>query len=545
MDPVSVEPRQRPRGPGVLYSVVVVVLVALVGALTFQAQQPPPPTIAVFSPQAVERIEDAPDEQSSQFGSGEGGEIGTGGAGVATPPPPDELPINVPRTHRCVGDPPRQIEDPQSPPCVPFWEGENGGATYRGVTENEIRVAVPLWDANIHPPLQNFFNSRFEFYGRKLLLIDGENPMGNPEDERADAIANDQLVIFASTAITGGGYWYYVELAERKTLSTVSFSQGMTDELGSRWRPYMWVYQMAYNRQFANIGEWTCKRLAGRDAVHAGDPALHDDTRKFGLFLTRRYIDTPLRSEWVERELNRCGAELEVDQEMTYEESAGAGFTPEDAANAIIEMKAKGVTSVYCLCVHVQLGHAMRAASSQEFYPEWLLSSYEDIDNSEATRGFAADAEDQRANAFGTTFRPRHVLAENHPATWAMREGGSGATPSTFQQLYLYPDILLLASGIQMAGPKLTPETFEQGLHRTVFPNPDHPIMFGDVGFEDRDYTMTDDGAEIWWSNTAVGHDGLERAYCYVDGGARRAKGAWPQGGDPFFKEPCDTSDAG
>ena len=36
---------------------------------------------------------------------------------------------------------------------------------------------------------------------------------------------------------------------------------------------------------------------------------------------------------------------------------------------------------------------------------------------------------------------------------------------------FTYRAVLLLASGLQMAGPVLTPVTFERGLHRTIYPD--------------------------------------------------------------------------
>src|SRR5687767_6996608 len=45
-----------------------------------------------------------------------------------------------PTTKRCVGHPPRQTEDPLSPPCVSHFAGDNFGATYAGVTGSEIRI---------------------------------------------------------------------------------------------------------------------------------------------------------------------------------------------------------------------------------------------------------------------------------------------------------------------------------------------------------------------------------------------------------------------
>src|SRR5688572_12407961 len=78
--------------------------------------------------------------------------------------------VDVPRVRRCVGDPPRQTEDPQSPPCVAAWSGDNGGATWQGVTRDEIVVAVPCADPCYwaYELFVAHVNKRFELYGRRI-----------------------------------------------------------------------------------------------------------------------------------------------------------------------------------------------------------------------------------------------------------------------------------------------------------------------------------------------------------------------------------------
>ena len=60
------------------------------------------------------------------LGAGPGGDAGGEVAGGRA--------VKDPSTKRCVGNPPRQSEDPLSPPCVASFNGDNGGATYHGVT---------------------------------------------------------------------------------------------------------------------------------------------------------------------------------------------------------------------------------------------------------------------------------------------------------------------------------------------------------------------------------------------------------------------------
>src|SRR5258708_37570124 len=56
-----------------------------------------------------------------------------------------------PAGKRCVGSPPRQTEDPLSPPCVGFFEGGNGGATDAGVTGSTLRTLVLIRNGHQNP----------------------------------------------------------------------------------------------------------------------------------------------------------------------------------------------------------------------------------------------------------------------------------------------------------------------------------------------------------------------------------------------------------
>src|SRR5687768_6307208 len=135
-------PGRRPRGPGYTFLALTLVLAALVAVVSLTFRQTPPPTIAEFAPQAIEQITDSPDDQTSSRSERAGEDPAATDAGLGAVPPAAPA-LDAPRVRRCVGDPPRQIEYPQSPPCVPYWDGDNGGATYKGVTRDEIRVVVP------------------------------------------------------------------------------------------------------------------------------------------------------------------------------------------------------------------------------------------------------------------------------------------------------------------------------------------------------------------------------------------------------------------
>ncbi len=126
--------RRQSRAATFLYGGLAALILLVVAAVALVVVPPSPPQVAEFAPQAVDQIEDAPNRQSSQFGSG--------GVWVCAVGQVCEVPggqsaqaaqrrvVEKARVRRCVGDPPRQTEDPQSPPCVNYFAGENGGATY-------------------------------------------------------------------------------------------------------------------------------------------------------------------------------------------------------------------------------------------------------------------------------------------------------------------------------------------------------------------------------------------------------------------------------
>jgi hypothetical protein len=554
MVPIVGRTERRPgTGPGTANGAVGLVMLLLMAVVALTARQPPPPSIAEFAPQAVEQIKDAPAEQSSDFGSGEGG--GDGGTGseptstttstaapVAGTSTTKKQVIDKARVRRCVGDPPRQIEDPQSPPCVAYWEGDNGGRTSKGVERNEIRIAVP--DAGDEDArLQAFFNNRFEFYGRKLVLINTRDDFAGNEvgqQQAAAQKADGERRVFASTDATfGGGFYYYEELAKRKILSAGQRSVTPEAFLQSK-HPYMWQYESSTDEIFATTGDWACARLWGRPAKHSTDPVVGGRTRTIGVVLTTDSPQVPLNTKPFTRELAKCGGTVKVEVDYAVE-----GQDPSNAADAALRMKAQNVSTVVCFCDSRQMALIMNASLGQAYRPEWVGTSYGRDDYNFFIKVWQPPAS-QTDQLFGLTFRPRQVRASNEPVSAAMSEVSPGSQPTNsigMSNLNIkYRSLLLLASGIQMAGPNLTPKTFADALHKTVFPNPPHPNQPGKVGFLDRDHTMTEDATEWWWTNNGRSPyaDDAGGTICYVRGGERHTIGGWPPP-DELFNGTCDS----
>lgn len=235
---------RRTRGPAAVYLSLTVALVALVAALSFRARQPPPPSVAELTPQAQHQITKAPAQLGSNLGSALGGRCGGGpcakGSGPGAPTTTSTTVPGAPPTtidelsvHHCFGNPPRQIEDTQSPPCVAYWAGNNGGATSTGVTGNEIRVVLPDQAGYDIPArmadLQAFFNHYFEFYGRQMVLIPGTASSGSSADSCsaeqafADGIAQSYRPFAATDPDVDAPSCFILRMSQDKVISVGMF----------------------------------------------------------------------------------------------------------------------------------------------------------------------------------------------------------------------------------------------------------------------------------------------------------------------------------
>jgi hypothetical protein len=562
---------------GMALAVLAVLLPLLLNAATGA-----PPTAAEFSPNAKQVIKKAPPGQAANVnGTGEGTAKADGGK--ASPPPPPPSPSAGPKqviaqdqVKACVGPPPlRQIEDPQSPPCIAYWRGNNGGATAQGVTRDAIYVAVPTPNGfkTQYAAFANFFNKRFQFYGRKIVFefcspgagadSQGSGDQTNQNADAAQAAAGcGGPKPFASTFYQfDNGRYYMQAMACRYKVVTVGSWEPYDTSYMNQCAPRLFNYPMVSQEMFAKIGDWSCARLVGRNATWAtgtaanGKPPLNTTKRNFGIFLAPYTPDDPVtRRSALDALVNRlrqCGAatpEGQIIINPVGQTAPGQSVDPASANNAIAQMKQANVSTIICLCGTFPFGALTRAASSNGYHPEWVGSTFGGLDQVVIQELAAAPADETQA-LFGLTFVPRQINPLLEPYNAALQEGDPTMAPKTASTDYsnftqVYRPLLMLASGLQMAGPHLTAQTFLDGLRAARFPNPITSLNAGAVGLPQDGFTFTRDAAEWWWSNSARGpytDDAAGKgAICYVDGGTRRRDG-WPRQAPPYFTGSCDS----
>lgn len=553
---------ERPSRPstvgGMVHGGTVLVLLLVIATLALVVKPPAPPGIAEFAPRATETIDEALKQQASQFGTGDGGDCGAGqqcaaggGTGVTTTtttlpvrgPAPKKPVIDELKVKGCVGDPPRQTEDPQSPPCINYWEGDNGGATSKGVTAQEIRVAYVVDSTTAEmEDLARYFNERYQFYGRRIRLVAVSPTSSTNPDPKAAAVAVDtEAGAFAALDVKLDATYpsngarpmepYFEELARRHVIGIAGQTRRFRLEEMKAMAPYYWSYDLGLEDLLRHTAALICHSLHDRPARHAGAD-LQLKRRKFAV-LYHRVAQTERTLGVLDEALDReCGERAD-----RYEISDGGQQT----ARAL-QMRDSGITSVIFMTNPATATDEMQGYRQTGFYPELIQTGFSRTSH-ESQYQINGDAS-SRSHMFGVGSFNRHNPLADEPLYWAMREadpddaadqGGWGDNTHNW-----YRSLLLLASGIQMAGPNLTPTTFAEGLAKTRFPNPGAgaaPYWQAHVGFGPNDYTMVDDVTAVWWDDTAPSYRGLNArgGWCYVNRGARFSKPRWPSDIDDRF----------
>ena len=461
---------------------------------------------------------------------------GTSGPGAAAAPGGGGGPV---AGQQPCADRPMQIPgDPYSPPCFEF-SGDNGGATAKGVTPEEIIVSARILNEKgfqqtlatlagadiVDGPedvkrtisaLAEYFNSRMQFYGRKMS-VNFYNGKGSGTSElqgagqaeaEADAItAAEEIGAFAE--LNGGSAPFADALARKQV---IAFG---TPYLSRNWhvqrRPYNWSVATDCSIIVESVGEFANQTLAKGPAVFAGE-GLKDKPRKFAFFSPENpwYVDCVDQGIAIAE-----AAGTKVDQRVTYRLDIDS--MSNQAASIITKLKSEGITTILCGCDPIMPIFLSTKAAEQGYNPEWVVAgtALSDID----LVGQLYD-QDQWSRAFGVSYLSSFLPIESgigYSAYKSVRDDEPAFAVET-----IYSQMYMLALGIHMAGPNLTPETYEQGM----FAYPGGTGPFGTWGFDADSYTPTQDYRVIWWNPDAVSPmNGKRGAYIESYDGRRFKKG--------------------
>jgi hypothetical protein len=479
-----------------------VALIAVIAGISVFRQDAHPPGIAEFAP------------------AGSGKLPNTSASAVPNQPPPlvrtKAQVLGVPKGARgvpqqvaCYGWPDgttTQTFDPQSPPCTPSWEvaAGNGGGTSRGVTATAVRVGVPRSSIAGLQPYADFFNTHFQLYGRSLVLVPlGKATMTTDEGQAAAAAKADEEQVFATlvdppaTAGPAAAPTQFLNTASAHGVIALLSAPSQASSTGlSALAPYAWSYEPGFDELQTAAGSLLCQELVGRRARFSPDQS--GDNRRLGLLVpdAEHAGGNDVDVDPVATALATCHSSPEI---RRFDPTS-----PGSARDALLQLKLAGVTTVLPYVSDSLVARVvMPAAESDGYRPEWLLTG---IDAGPDAAIWAKAPTRQVRALFGLAGWSPQLAAS--PAARAVPAG-------TTVDEYAYHALLILASGVQLAGPRLTPDTFAGGLADTAFANPGgatRPLFQASVGFDDHDHAMVNDVALAWWQG---------KDFCLVGAGSR------------------------
>jgi len=370
-------------------------------------------------------------------------------------------------------------------PCVKaFKAGEdNGGATAQGVTKDKITVvaiipnedqqktdpvAPKLRASNAASTYQNAFydymlpQMRFyETWGRDIEVKFVKSSGNDEAAQRADLVAITAMKPFAAIvyaqppASTPPLTVLEAGLAKAKI---VTIGYAATAKEAAAQEPYRWNASDSQAGAI-NSAEVMGKQLAGKKAQYGGDD-VKNQTRKFGV------VYDPTATDYASFTSTLAKYKGKVTTPIQFSATTAADQVATQAATAVTKMKADGVTTI--VNFSAPFSDLMKAADSQEWTPEWFYNGTGFADLAILARGYP---QTQAKHGFGISAisaipEPENVTPpalsyqdQVDPLNWYW-----GVDVGTSASRTAAPIFAWLLPGIQMAGPKLTPKTFQQGL---------------------------------------------------------------------------------
>jgi hypothetical protein len=461
----------------------------------------------------------------------------------------------------------------QRAPCTrPLKKGEsNGGTTTIGVDKDSIKVIlfVPTHEAQEatwnqigqRPPKDQstglnaysedayrdwneVFAHSYNTWGRKVEL-EVMNPSGADEAaQHADALTVAEKKPFAVIVQATTGQVFAADLVAKKILV---FYAGVTNAEAGKQAPYRWLFGADGSAAAVNGVQFAARQLKGETAKWSGD--FTDQKRVFGAIHPERGIDW----EFFEKTAKEEGFKLAPGTDLVYStplDTAEATQTQQqEAPNIVARLKDAGVTTVMLYAPHTTTQYFFKAADALDYHPEWVFAGFGISDIEITARLLLRPYPNQMEHVFGIGTLPPNVEGIDDPQVvwfnwyWGPNTGVYSFTPVA--------PLYTLYAGVMLAGPKLTPKLFQQGLFAMpanggAATNQVLSYMFGygrTSGLPYDEYaTVGLDYAVMWWSPTDTGKgklvfdDGTGR-FRYIDNAKRYYAGQWKKGEPKLFDE--------
>lgn len=438
-------------------------------------------------------------------------------------------------------------------PCKPVFAGDNGGATYQGVTDKEIKIvffsskpneqvdailatqglAVPEEEQmDAVNQFVKYINANYELYGRKIVIkrIVGDCPTTPPDYDKCIAAAQ-QVVKEKPFAVVWATSLYATVYDVWSRAGIVSFGGSTFDNaFYNRGRPFRYDLGMDGTKAADQIAEYYCKKLTGKPADHAGSnihPTIGGRSTKRSLGIIVPEIEANvLTAKRVVSKVDACNGSDPAPIFRTYASNIETATTQTQATvSALISAK---VTTVVCMCDPIAPVFLTSGMTGNGYFPEFMMPGLGLLDYDLLGRLYDGR---QMAHAFGPSNLAVLTSLDDTDQARVWRATGRQGHPCGDNGCGIpWAYFNFVGTALQMAGPQLTPLTIERGLLQ------DLPDQYGGVetsylAFGPNDYTGYEDGKEVYWDpNARSAVDGKAGAFVPLNGGKRYRPGQWGAG---------------
>lgn len=451
-------------------------------------------------------------------------------------------------------------------PCRPQFTGDNGGETYRGVTKDKILIverrapvtansqavaavgqqagaADPAVTRALRYQFLDYFNKNYELYGRQVEIREIESTGNSTEEVQGrgiEAACNDATAYVKDVKAFGvwDGSVPFSQCAGERELLVFQAAAYYPEFFYRKYHPFLWATVTECERISNQLAEYMAKRLLNRKAKWAGDPALQAKDRIFATYVPDNdgyQFCTDITEKAMREKYGATGPA------PRYNYQLDVSRFPDQAAQAIVQFRSAGATTVVTACDPISIIFLTQAATNQNYFPEWLLlgTALQDTDN--LGRLYDQDQADGHMFGMSQLGSTEKLIGPNSEPGQVYRNITGQTIPAGTSGDYF--TLVHLFNLLQAAGPDLNPFTLDAGAH--ALPPGGGPTFSagywsladapdGTVG--GTDHTEIDDAREIYWSRDAIGKaDGKKGAFLETYGGRRFRNGEWPAEEPPVY----------
>jgi hypothetical protein len=384
-----------------------------------------------------------------------------------------------------------------APPCVARFTGYNGGKTYNGVDEKTIKLAVrvpvdaggPAAQAQDRLAQQTggatasqaysyanrflpWFNKKYELYGRKVVF-ERFNGQGNSIDEaqnkgQESACADATREATSMHAFMGVLYPFTEEsgvftdcAARQQHMFLPLAAPYFPESYFQKWHPYAWDNTTQCERIGRDLAEYTGKRLNGRNAKWAGDPALRAQKRRFALYVPN------------DPAYQRCADQFQNDFKKKYGGTVVSRYNyaldvsqfPSEALRAVVQFQAANATTVILACDNISPIFLTQGAQQQGWHPEWQLIGVAGTDTDSAAASYDQDQVNGHLFGMSQLGNNTKLKSASGEAAHAWREATGEKTLAQGAET-IYYNLVDIFTFLQAAGPILTPQNAANAIRK-------------------------------------------------------------------------------